>query len=90
MIHVWGATKTIEGQKFVLEISQQTGANFGQSITAQHFIISFWLIYPLGNKRRQGAAYDNIGNALVPLSRYDEAIEYHKTNSEIAQQTNRN
>ena len=32
-------------------------------------------------------AYGNIGNALDSLSRYDEAIEYHKKELEIAQQT---
>jgi tetratricopeptide (TPR) repeat protein len=35
-------------------------------------------------------AYGNIGNALYSLSRYDEAIEYHKKDLEIAQQTGRN
>jgi tetratricopeptide (TPR) repeat protein len=32
-------------------------------------------------------AYGNIGVALYSLSRYDEALEYHKKNLEIAQQT---
>jgi hypothetical protein len=32
-------------------------------------------------------AYGNIGCALDALSRYDEAIEHHKKNLEIALQT---
>jgi hypothetical protein len=35
-------------------------------------------------------AYGNIGNALDSLSRYDEAIEYHKKHLEISQQTGEN
>jgi hypothetical protein len=34
-----------------------------------------------------GRAYGNIGLALNSLSRYDEALEYHKKDLEIAQQT---
>jgi tetratricopeptide (TPR) repeat protein len=43
-----------------------------------------------GDKSDEGWAYCNIGNALAKLSRYDEAIEYHKKHLEIAQQTGRN
>ena len=39
-----------------------------------------------GNKSGEGAAYGNIGSALDALSRYDEALEYHKKHLEIAQQ----
>ena len=35
-------------------------------------------------------AYGNIGLVLYSLSRYDEAIEYHKKNLEIAQQAGAN
>jgi hypothetical protein len=37
-----------------------------------------------------GKAYGNIGNALDSLSRYNEAIEYHKEDLEISQQTGEN
>jgi tetratricopeptide (TPR) repeat protein len=40
-----------------------------------------------GDISRQGGAYGNIGNALDSLSRYDEALEYHKKDLEISQQT---
>jgi tetratricopeptide (TPR) repeat protein len=40
-----------------------------------------------GDKSDQGVAYGNIGSALGELGRYDEAIEYHKKDLEIAQQT---
>jgi tetratricopeptide (TPR) repeat protein len=46
--------------------------------------------FPLGDKSGEGRAYGNIGNALYSLSRYDEAIEYHKKCLEIAQQTGKN
>jgi hypothetical protein len=43
-----------------------------------------------GDKSGEFKAYGNIGNALESLSRYDEAIEYHKKHVEIAQQTGMN
>jgi hypothetical protein len=51
---------------------------------------NFSSIYPLGDKSGEGAAYGNTGVALQSLSRYDEAIEYHKKKLEIAQQTDEN
>jgi hypothetical protein len=44
-----------------------------------------------GNISGEGRAYTNIGSALKSLSRYDEAIEYHKKKLEmLAQQTGEN
>jgi hypothetical protein len=45
------------------------------------------LFCPLGDKSGEGRAYCNIGCALDSLSRYDEALEYHREDLEIAQQT---
>jgi hypothetical protein len=52
--------------------------------------VQFQFICPLGDKSGEGGAYGNIGNALDSLSRYDEALVYHKKTLEIAQQTGRN
>ena len=48
---------------------------------------NFSSICPLGDVSGEGMAYGNIGCALEKLSRYDEAIEYHKKHLEISQQT---
>jgi tetratricopeptide (TPR) repeat protein len=39
-----------------------------------------------GDKSGEGMAYDNISVVLYSLSRYDEALEYHKKTLEIWQQ----
>jgi tetratricopeptide (TPR) repeat protein len=40
-----------------------------------------------GDKAGEGMAYGNIGNALYSLGQFNEAIEYHKKDLEIAQLT---
>jgi hypothetical protein len=48
------------------------------------------LICPLGDISGEGRAYGNIGCALDIPSQYDEALEYHKEDLEISQQTGEN
>ena len=48
---------------------------------------NFSSICPLGDKSGEGMAYGNTGSALYSLSRNNEALEYHKKDLEIAQQT---
>jgi tetratricopeptide (TPR) repeat protein len=81
--------EALEYYKKHLKIAQQTGENW--PITAQYFEKSNCSLFcPLGDKSGEGTAYGNIGCALESLSRYDEALEYHKKNVKIAQQTGEN
>jgi tetratricopeptide (TPR) repeat protein len=41
----------------------------------------------VGDKVGEGRAYGNIGNALGEMGRFEEELEYHKKDLEIAQQT---
>jgi tetratricopeptide (TPR) repeat protein len=79
--------EAIEYQKKHLEIAQQTGRNCLTNHSASVQKSNFSPLCVAGDKSGEGRAYGNIGNALEKLSRYDEAIEYHKKHLEIAQQT---
>ena len=76
--------EAIEYHKKDLQIAQQTGES--RPIRLQHFL-SVEIFVFAGDKAGEGMAYGNIGNALDSLGQFQEALEYHKKDLEIAQQT---